>query len=456
MRADSQPVQCEKCLKTFNTKPGWKYHVDNGVCDLKSPQLSVEEAALAYEASRDSNGSGRKRKAARRAASVLAAAVAAGREDDDDGGGGGGGGGGDNEDDGDFSEISSSGSVSDGGSDDDDSSDNDVNGDDDDDDEVDERASAKKRALLKSKKRKAALAAARRRKASKHGKGTGAAVPYWQQSRQSRGRGGSQLTVGGYSATAFTHSGPNSGRSGSSARAPSDLVLEGKGESAAAAMALSTADDDSSSTSSGTVGGGRGAQEGRGLKHAKMLAAVARARLDRDLEPGARQKSAPVAPAGAPAATAAAAAKKAKRKKKADVDDDGDGEQAEGGGSASHRSRGAAVDDADAWGVEDEEEVGGVPQKRSWREVPEIRRFVVASRKGGAAGEAPWEVRNARDKITELHGRRLCHNNDRHSKRIKKRWCFAIPFLIRCVSRGYRPSAFAAFCRCYALLFLLL
>lgn len=36
-------LTCEKCQKTFATRPGWKYHTSHSVCDAKPSEPSTEE-----------------------------------------------------------------------------------------------------------------------------------------------------------------------------------------------------------------------------------------------------------------------------------------------------------------------------------------------------------------------------------------------------------------------------
>ncbi|CAN0134733.1 unnamed protein product, partial [Ectocarpus fasciculatus] len=82
-----QPVTCERCGKTYKTKGGWKYHIDNAVCDPNPPEPAYGEFDDASDVldSDDGGGGGggkiRKRKAATKAAAVLAASAAAANVD---------------------------------------------------------------------------------------------------------------------------------------------------------------------------------------------------------------------------------------------------------------------------------------------------------------------------------------------------------------------------------------
>ncbi|CAN0288203.1 unnamed protein product, partial [Ectocarpus sp. 8 AP-2014] len=223
-----QPVTCERCHKTYKTKGGWKYHVDNAVCDPNPPEPAYGEFDDDSDApDSDDDGTGgagagkvRKRKAATKAAAVLAAAAAAAATEVDSGEDGTGGG--------NVSEESGDGKRGSKG-----------------------KRAARGRAGARAGKLGAAAAAAGR-----------------------PGARGSGLTAGGYGVSAFTNGSlKNVTKLIGAAVKTSDLVISGQG-CKSAALAPSAAE------------GSKGKLTSR-LDHSQMRAATKKARLAMDLEPGA-------------------------------------------------------------------------------------------------------------------------------------------------------------------------
>lgn len=334
-----QPVTCERCHKTYKTKGGWKYHVDNAVCDPNPPEPAYGELDDLSDApdSDDDYGAGgkvRKRKAARKAAAVLAATAAATGDDSGEDGTGGGGG------------NASEGSSATVPSEEDDD-------DDDDDDDVDDGSSSSSdvdsgESAGDGKKRGNGKRGGRGRTAANKAERLGAAAG------RPGGRG-SGLTAGGYGAAAFTNGGLKSGpRFTGSAVKTSDLVISGQGlKSSATLVAPSHAEE-----------GTKGKLASR-LEHAQMRAVSKKARLAMDLEPGAWRKG------------TGASAK-------------GKGRAGNAGGLAGNGRSGGA-DDADS-DVEPQEEEW---KRRSWREMPGFGPVAACPQGAGEAkASAPtWEVR---------------------------------------------------------------
>ena len=357
VRKESELTTCEKCQKTFGSRAGWKYHTDNRVCEIVTPDEAYLYKMAAQEQEASSLGVGRKRKAAAKAASILAASLS----------GNGGGGSGDEaisngSGDPNFSDGSSALILSD---DTDDSDDMDDDVDDDDDDDISEdvdvdddgdvdTASSKWKAGKKSRRRRPAAAAKK--------KGSG-------QYRQKGPGRISRMTVHGYSSTAFTH-GTASNNPRRLRKKASDLVIEGRlegGHSAAAAGGGASG----SGGGSTSVGRGAGVRLQPAAAAAAAAAADARARLATDLEPGAW-----------PGALAKKKAIKRTRRTAAEAESQ---QSARGDGGPD------ACDDAEDGTGGEECATGGAgvgTEKRSWREMPELRGF----------SESPpaWEVRRRR------------------------------------------------------------
>ena len=357
VRKESELTTCEKCQKTFGSRAGWKYHTDNRVCEIVTPDEAYLYKMAAQEQEASSLGVGRKRKAAAKAASILAASLS----------GNGGGGSGDEaisngSGDPNFSDGSSALILSDD-TDDSDDMDDDVDDDDDDisedvdvDDDGDvDTASSKWKAGKKSRRRRPAAAAKK--------KGSG-------QYRQKGPGRISRMTVHGYSSTAFTH-GTASNNPRRLRKKASDLVIEGRlegGHSAAAAGGGASG----SGGGSTSVGRGAGVRLQPAAAAAAAAAADARARLATDLEPGAW-----------PGALA--------KKKKAIKRTRRTAAEAESQQSARGDGGPDACDDAEDGTGGEECATGGAgvgTEKRSWREMPELRGFC----------ESPpaWEVRRRR------------------------------------------------------------
>ncbi|CAB1098548.1 unnamed protein product [Ectocarpus sp. CCAP 1310/34] len=210
-KAAKNPVTCERCHKTYKTKGGWKYHVDNAVCDPNPPEPAYGEFDDDSDAPNSDGGGGaggagkvRKRKAATKAAAVLAAAAAAAATEVDSGEDGTGGG-----------NVSEGSSATVPSEVDDDDDDDDVD-DDGTSSDVDSGESGDGKRGGKGKR------GARGRAGTKAGqRGAAAGRP---------GARGSRLTAGGYGVAAFTNGSlKNVTKLAGAALKTSDLVISGQG-----------------------------------------------------------------------------------------------------------------------------------------------------------------------------------------------------------------------------------